>query len=644
MSNYSEIKDRLHTKIEQEALDVGVLKLLLPNGRPHGRETELFDYKVRVPTEIEGSERGGKPFKVEIDKLAKQCIAFHNTYGGFIVYGVSETKSRPDNVVGEEEILDEELLRNKIQAATRKVVSIQFDQFSIPIAGVDYTVGVLLIPKRPEGTIPIACVKKGAGKTYESGAIYFRYGDKCIPATSDPEHWKFINGDRFPQTRIVSSREVTPVLNNLPAKDPDLIDFVGREEDLEKLRKWFNSPRDTTRLLSGIGGLGKTTIAYRFAEEVTDTGTGAIDRVVWVSAKARTFSALKGKIVPLSNVHFDDVPSLFRALIKIIAGPTWIPEGTEDEELDNLLEEALNFSPSFLVVDDLDSLDPQAQRDAANRLGEVATLTVGNNHRPSHVLMTSRLEQGLASTRIIKVSGLDKDAFKSYISNLCRHFDLECPKDRVINKLFKTTNGSPLFASSLVRLVKVGEEWTQICETWKDRESEEVRRFAFERELDRLESGPKLCFFAILELGNASVQELSDILETLVPRIREYIAELQGFHLLQRQTTKISEVRYAAAPDLINVKDVLRGQVGARASKIVADCKRLNGSAQGNTQKISIALRDIVDMWKQDRNEDALKLATHSLDNFPNQPDLLLATGKNKLSSVVVSDQNCYPI
>ena len=39
-------------------------------------------------------------------------------------------------------------------------------------------------------------------------------------------------------------------------------------------------------MITGIGGLGKTTLAYRFAEDVTDTGAGEMEQLIWLTARA----------------------------------------------------------------------------------------------------------------------------------------------------------------------------------------------------------------------------------------------------------------------------------------------------------------------------------------------------------------------
>jgi len=45
------------------------------------------------------------------------------------------------------------------------------------------------------------------------------------------------------------------------------------------------------RLIAGEGGLGKTSLAYRFAEEVATRRVKPFEQVVWLTAKKRQFIA-----------------------------------------------------------------------------------------------------------------------------------------------------------------------------------------------------------------------------------------------------------------------------------------------------------------------------------------------------------------
>jgi Cdc6-like AAA superfamily ATPase len=168
------------------------------------------------------------------------------------------------------------------------------------------------------------------------------------------------------------------VKTNLPARDPDLIEFLGREKSLTELRTWISDLKAPVRLITGIGGLGKTTLAYRFAEEVVETKVPSVEWVVWVTAKERTYSALKDQIVATGKVDFTDIVSLYQVILKVLAHE--FPMGEDEPDVDDLMDrvvEALSHLSCLIVVDDVDSLQPDQQRAVVSALNGILCERLG---------------------------------------------------------------------------------------------------------------------------------------------------------------------------------------------------------------------------------------------------------------------------
>jgi KaiC/GvpD/RAD55 family RecA-like ATPase len=106
------------------------------------------------------------------------------------------------------------------------------------------------------------------------------------------------------------------------------------------------------RLVTGIGGLGKTTLSYRFAEEVIKTGAGEIEWVIWLTAKQRTFSALRGQLVPTRHVDFVDLASLYSAILKALSHELPLEEEEEatlDQLADRVVDALQNYTCLIIV-------------------------------------------------------------------------------------------------------------------------------------------------------------------------------------------------------------------------------------------------------------------------------------------------------
>jgi len=82
---------KLRQGVEDLSLAKEIIGLLLPGGRPHDFESELWDYKEKLPELLPGAtEENKKLFKAEIGDIIKDVVAFHNAYGGYIVFGVAD--------------------------------------------------------------------------------------------------------------------------------------------------------------------------------------------------------------------------------------------------------------------------------------------------------------------------------------------------------------------------------------------------------------------------------------------------------------------------------------------------------------------------------------------------------------------------
>src|ERR1019366_9510158 len=62
--------------------------------------------------------------------------------------------------------------------------------------------------------------------------------------------------------------EAEALEDRLPPRESIVVDFVGRQPEIERLWEWFRDPVSRRWALSGEGGKGKSALAFKFATEV----------------------------------------------------------------------------------------------------------------------------------------------------------------------------------------------------------------------------------------------------------------------------------------------------------------------------------------------------------------------------------------
>ncbi|WP_264213393.1 RNA-binding domain-containing protein [Leisingera thetidis] len=625
------IKNNLFQLVRDTDISEAVGSYLFPEGKPLSFETELWDFKRKPPSLDEKPDDDARLcHKLEMHELIKDVVSFHNSFGGYIVFGVED--SGEDRVVGCNQTLDLGDISRRIKSHTGR--DIELFQNTLSIGGINIL--LLLVPRRRRVDEPVKFTKQAPSTpnkkpSYQKGSVYIRKLDECRPAENSPEDWAFLFSDR-----IISAQKSTPVRDaipsNLPPRDPDMVKFVGREKELSILRTWLLDRRSPVKMISGIGGLGKTSVAYRFCEELASSGAGEFEYVAWVSAKRTTYAALRGAMVKTTRHDFSTVEELLQRLIWILAGQSSVDEDADEEEYADILVDALTYSPSFIVVDDLDSLSPDEQRKCATVLQEVGFRTVDREHAGSKFLLTSRLDQGLSPTSVVKISGLDEEAFNLHIRNLCEQFDLEKFKPRLSRQIYSASSGSPLFASAIVRMASLGEKPKEICERWSSHDGEDVREFAFKRELDRLTNASAAVLFAVVKLGEVTSEELLEVVEATKRSLFDCINELQSFHLLGKKENAQGDFIFSTSKELVASAGILKRKLGERANEIERRCAIMRKSEGEQAREIGRTIRSIIRCLDEGETGKALLFAKDLVQRNPRNGDAWCMLARTYLS------------
>jgi transcriptional regulator with XRE-family HTH domain len=191
--------------------------------------------------------------------------------------------------------------------------------------------------------------------------------------------------------RLLGDRAVPVVVSDRPAvwpgaaggasehrqdwgEAPDALGFVGRTDERAMLREWILKDRCRLVAVVGMGGVGKTSLAARLAEEIAPT----FGRVYWRSLR--------------------DAPPVgdwLAGTIGFLSDRALAPPASESERLTVLLG-LLRDRPCLLVLDNFEALFEPGRGEGRYRTGQAGygrlLEVVGDSAHQSCLVLTSREE------------------------------------------------------------------------------------------------------------------------------------------------------------------------------------------------------------------------------------------------------------
>ncbi len=150
-------------------------------------------------------------------------------------------------------------------------------------------------------------------------------------------------------------------------------------------------------------------------------------------------------------------------------------------------------------------------------------------------------------------------------------------KNHLFKKFYKESGGSPLFAAAIVRLVHSGFTLDQAVNRFRGEDGNDVRNFAFEREINRLAQGQLRCLFALIQLAPCSRAELADALEISEDQLLQDMIHLRDFHLVERDDAASAGGREYNLEGYIRLLGSLVEEKIADPRRIERRCKDIRG-------------------------------------------------------------------
>jgi len=232
---------------------------------------------------------------------------------------------------------------------------------------------------------------------------------------------------------------------NLPDK-PIYDRLVGRDELVNHLLQLITSSESRpVTVISGLGGIGKTALAYEVVKRAL--ANGSFEAVVWETAKSEEFTGIVRSTLRVQNISLVAILLSFAQQLNID-----VSDKVTVDDLIYRLKAVLRQRSIIVVLDNLETFD--AVRDIARILYELVASS------PSRVLLTSR--ERLADVWFVYdeyLRGLSLEATVELLRLEAIHRGaptlLEAG-DLLLERIFQVTGGMPLAIKLIVSQFMLG--------------------------------------------------------------------------------------------------------------------------------------------------------------------------------------------
>lgn len=611
--------------ISSGRIDAAVIEQLVVDNRGVGDETALWDFKRNLPILPAAKVNAflASQHDAKMHEIVKDCVAFHNSHGGYLVVGVDDSSR---NLLGFSSHFDCEDLNRKIQGSTGVSVATSYRIIDHDKAGPARKLGLLYVPKRAENAKPLQ-FKKAAPATdkgdraYSQHDFYMRERDNCRKAVT-PEDFEFLFGARNLNPALFRTVNLD---HNLPPRDYDLKQLYGRDSEITQIWSWLADNFSPVRILCGLGGVGKTSIAYTFSERLTYSAPPYINKLVWLGAKERGYSPLIGKEIELARFDFSNIEELLKRLLSETGCPQeQIPTQPSREELLGLAQQHLGMYNYFLVIDNVDTLPDDEQQEIFHLLMQICAVS------KSKAIITARRNLGASRLMYTEIEGLSYDDFDKFVVERCGILKISNSiksKSKQMKEFYKASGGSPLFALSVLRLVGLGDSIDDAVKSWTGSDGETVRRAAFQREVDRLDAIQSKVLLVLCYLQQASVLEISTILKVNKFQVQNALEILQAFSMTSIDRALPTGAIFKVPPTLALVASLVESRV-PDYSAIHQECIEFRDIANNKEPFIADTISKTVAQLRLNDHPEALAITLTAMSIIPDSADLQCLLGR----------------
>jgi len=286
-------------------------------------------------------------------------------------------------------------------------------------------------------------------------------------------------------------------LNNLPSEDYDLDGgFVGRVNEVKKVKKYLESDLDRIITISGAGGVGKTAIALKVAYDFLIDVRCPFEGILWFSAKD---SKLTEQGITAVTPEIKSDKQLMQDMCDYL-NPEISSEFRSSkvglDTLESYLYKLFKSQKYLVVIDNLETIIED--KSLVSFIKDIP--------RPTKILITSRKGLGEIERRLPLSDLSDKDAVHLFrlVARQKDRNDLVRLKEEKILELVRRVKCYPLLIKWSIGQVCLGKEINKAFSQIFDGKSE-IAKFAFNDVFALLLKKSKMVLYSMIIYGNKPV-------------------------------------------------------------------------------------------------------------------------------------------
>jgi len=414
---------------------------------------------------------------------------------------------------------------------------------------------VIEIPS-PPGLLKLDQDLNTRGTRFRKGTVLNRVGQDV--SVADPTEIEALQRE-FKYLFGNSASGPRRVLHNLP--QPDYVRFVGRKEELDRLRKLLH-PRDRIWciVIDGVGGIGKSAlaleIAHRYLKEFEELPEEErFDVIIWTSAKTTTLTG--DGITPRQQVT-NTIDDVYKTIAVTLEKDNITREDLEDQS--RLINRALASQRTLLVIDNLETVDDERVIAFIREIPD-----------PTKCIVTTRHRIDVADP--IRLAEMPRGDALSLIAQECEKKGVSLTDDQA-DLLYRRTGGIPLAVVWSVAQMSYGYGVETVLHRLGDAKGN-IARFCFESALHRVKNKPAHVLLVCLSLVNstylANRQHLGTMADLSELDRDEGLVELERLSLINKQDNRFSLLSLVQQYVIASLADMPFGTVEQIIARIAVE-------------------------------------------------------------------------